>query len=51
MLSKFRQLGQDLNTNSVNNLGLSQTNIAVNNAAAQNAANAVGAAQKDEWFV
>lgn len=52
MLGKFRQLGQDLNTNSVNNLGMSQTNIAVNSAAGQNVgANAVGAAQKDEWFV
>lgn len=58
MLSKFRQLGQDLShTNpaaTAATAGLNQTNISVANqnaAAAAAAAAAVGAAQKDEWFV
>lgn len=50
VLGKFRQLGQDLSQNSA---GLSQTNIAVaaGNHSNANAGAAVGAAQKDEWFV
>lgn len=58
MLSKFRQLGQDLSHTNPNaaavTAGLNQTNISVANqnaAAAAAAAAAVGAAQKDEWFV
>lgn len=60
VLSKFRQLGQDLShTNpaaaaAAATAGLNQTNISVANqnaAAAAAAAAAVGAAQKDEWFV
>jgi len=45
VLGKFRQLGQDLSHNTA---GLSQTNIA---GTGHPNANAVGAAQKDEWFV
>jgi len=48
VLGKFRQLGQDLSQNSA---GLSQTNIAVTAGNHPNANAAVGAAQKDEWFV